>query len=743
MFVTRLNFIYLLWLCCLQPLIAIAQPALLPPDAAFKVTASATSAQQVQVSWQIAQGYYLYQQKFKLQSQTAAVQLDTFSFPPAQSKQDENFGNMLIYRENITLNIPVQNPNNQANFSLSVTYQGCADSGICYPPQHKTFTIAFPATLANPPNPLTQLTQGLKSLTAHFAQPDLLPAEQAFQFFTAVKNPTTLHLNWLLADGYYLYREKIKISLHNNDIQLGQYQIPHGTPKHDETFGDVEIFHNELSFDLPLLRQTTGNQSVSLEVSYQGCADRGVCYPPMQKTVQLDLPAVSPAPTTPATNIAISEQDQIVNALHQDSFWLSLLTFLGFGLLLSLTPCVFPMIPILSGIIIGQGKPISTGKAFGLSLSYVVATALTYTVFGILAALFGSNLQTTFQQPWVIVLFSSLFIALALSMFGFYHLELPSFLRAKLHQSSDKHRDGSFLGAAIMGSLSSLIVGPCVAAPLAGALIYIGKTGDIVLGGGALFMMGFGMGIPLLIIGASAGKLLPKAGHWLTAINPVFGVIMLGVAVWMLDRVISASVMMLLWATLLIIPAIYLNAIDPLPQPSSGWRKLWKGCGVIMLIYGVLLLIGVSMGNTHPLQPLQGIITVGNTANTKTSGIAFTRIKSAAELKQYLQTAQAKKQFVMLDFYADWCISCKEMEAYTFTDPRVRQRLANFIFLQADVTANNADDQALLKQFNLVGPPAILFFAPTQQEQTQYRVIGYQDADTFLSTLSTLGTAAP
>lgn len=741
MFATRLNFFYLLWFLCLQPLLAVAEQPLLRADQAFKVTANATSATQIQVSWQIAEGYYLYQKKFKLQSETANIQLREFTFPQGQTKQDENFGQVIIHRHNVSLNVPITNADNQPTLKLRVNYQGCADVGVCYPPQHKILDIILPLATENKTNPLAQLTSGLNGLTANFVQPALLPAEQAFQFFTAVKNPTTLHLNWLLADGYYLYRDKLKITLNNNDIQLGRYDIPRGTPKHDEAFGDVEIFHNELSFDVPLLRQNTGSQSVSVEVSYQGCADRGVCYPPMKKNVQLDLPPLPTANvlTKPPATAALSEQDQIVNALRQDSLWLSLLTFLGFGLLLSFTPCVFPMIPILSGIIIGQGKNISTGKALGLSLSYVVATALTYTVFGILAALFGSNLQTTFQQPWVIGLFSGIFVALALSMFGFYHLELPTFLRAKLHESSDKHRDGSFLGAAIMGSLSSLIVGPCVAAPLAGALIYIGKTGDVMLGGSALFMMGFGMGIPLLIIGASAGKLLPKAGHWLTAINPVFGVIMLAVALWMLDRILPATVMMLLWAMLLVIPAVYLSAIDPLPHPSSGWRKLWKGLGLMMLVYGLLLLIGVSLGNTNPLKPLQGMIAVGNAANTKPAGIHFSRIKSLAELTQHLQTARAKKQPVMLDFYADWCISCKEMEAYTFTDPKVKQRLANFVLLQADVTANSENEQALLKHFNLVGPPAILFFGTDQQEQSQYRIIGYQDTETFLKGIATFG----
>jgi thiol:disulfide interchange protein DsbD len=332
-------------------------------------------------------------------------------------------------------------------------------------------------------------------------------------------------------------------------------------------------------------------------------------------------------------------------------------------------------------------------------------------------------------------------------MFGFYHLEIPKSLRAKLHNSSDKHRDGSYLSAFIMGALSSLIVGPCVAAPLAGALIYIGQTGNVVLGGAALFMLGFGMGVPLLIIGASAGKILPKSGHWLEIINPVFGVIMLVVALWMLDRILPAHLMMLLWSILLIIPAIYLKAIDPLPHPATGWRKLWKGLGLIMLVYGICLLIGFALGNTNPLQPLQAVIAECNAATeecdvpvvAKKTGMHFSRIQSIAELDRQLQQASRQQQWVMLDFYADWCISCKEMAAYTFSDPKVQQRLANLVLLQVDMTGNTEADKALLKRFQLIGPPAVLFFSPNQQEQQQYRVIGYQDSVTFLAGLQTLG----
>lgn len=762
MYFVKISFIFLLFTLFSSPIFALHEPELLPVDEAFKITATAKSAEEVTISWQIANGYLLYQNKFKLQSQTEGVQLGKLDFPQGKTKHDEVFGEVIIYRDAVSLSLPLVNPNKLPSVKLMVKYQGCADVGVCYPPQKKILDVALPITsqpeaIAPPAqsvallksNPLEQLTGGLKKLFTD----ELLPAEQAFQFFAEVKDANTVHMNWLLADGYYLYREKVKLTVKAGDVQLGSYEIPHGTPKHDPEFGNVEIFHQGLDFNVPLLRQNTAAQSIQLEVAYQGCADRGVCYPPMQKTVSLDLPVaqqiVMPN-SKPQPAPKLSEQDQIVKSLKQDSLWLTLITFLGFGLLLSLTPCVFPMVPILSGIIVGQGKNISTGKAFGLSLSYVVATALTYTVFGILAALFGSNLQTAFQQPWVIALFSAIFVALSLSMFGFYHIEIPKGLRAKLHHSSDKHRDGSYLSAFIMGGLSALIVGPCVAAPLAGALVFIGQTGNVVLGGAALFMLGFGMGVPLLIIGASAGKILPKSGHWLEIINPVFGVIMLAVALWMMSRILSAHIMMLLWAMLLMIPAIYLHALDPLPHPVSGWRKLWKGLGLMMLIYGGCLLIGFALGHTNPLQPLQAMIAECSAASeeeceipvakAKKTGFHFERIQSAAELDSRLQEASRNKQWVMLDFYADWCISCKEMEAYTFSDPKVQQRLANLVLLQVDMTNNTEEDKALLKRFNLIGPPAVLFFNPDDsQEQSQYRVIGYQDSTTFLAGLQTMG----
>ncbi|MGJ0516678.1 MAG: protein-disulfide reductase DsbD [Methylomicrobium sp.] len=710
---------------------------LLPPEQAFKISAQALSRGQLEFSWDIAEGFSLYRKNLRFESKTEGVELGTPSLPDGKTKHDEMLGDTVHYRNKLTVPVPVNAGDAVGSVTVLARYQGCSDEGVCYPPQKKMLEIALPVAESTASgNPLANLVKGITGLASSSAQDDLLPPDQAFQFSAAVGDANTVQVNWLIAPGYYMYRDKTKLELINaGGTQLGIYQLPHGEPKQDPEFGQVEVFHDELSFDLPLNRGGQAAQTVTLKAQYQGCAERGVCYPPMSKEVSLNLPVAQKiAAATAQPQAPLSEQDQIVQLLKHDSLGMTLASFFGFGLLLSFTPCIFPMIPILSGIIVGH-RAITTWRAFSLSFSYVVASALTYTLFGILAALFGGNLQTTFQQPWIISTFSAVFVLLSLSMFGFYHLELPKSWQAKLHNSSERHRDGSMWGAAIMGALSSLIVGPCVAAPLAAALIYIGQTGNAVLGGSALFAMGMGMGAPLLLVGASAGKLLPKAGAWLNATKGAFGVIMLAMAVWMLSRILPPAVTMLLWAVLLIIPSIYLNAIDPLPEHSSGWRKLWKGVGLMMLAYGLLLLIGVSGGATNPLKPLQGVLISGASAESKQEGIVFRRVANLHDLEQRIQEASAQGRYVMLDFYADWCISCKEMEAYTFTDPKVKQALADFVLLQADVTENSEQDQALLAKFKLIGPPAILFFGPDQQERAAQRVIGYQDTGAFIETL--------
>ncbi|MEQ1636087.1 MAG: protein-disulfide reductase DsbD [Methylococcales bacterium] len=722
-----------------SPLFAAGAENLLRAEEAFKVSAHLLSPEQLELKWDISEDYYLYRDKIAVTSKTPEAQLGVLELPAGKTKHDDNFGDMVVYRNVVSVKVPVTYTGSINSLKVEVKHQGCADIGVCYPPQKNQFDLNIPVSSHNAPlNPLQELT---KNLPEQSVPDDLLPAEQAFQFFAQAKDARTLHVNWIIAEGYYLYREKIQLSVkESQDANLASFDMPHGKPQHDEAFGDVEIFYHELDFDVPLNRTSAEPFILNLQASFQGCAERGVCYPPMQKSLSINLPALddnSLKVGNVSANTPLSEQDQIIQALHKDSLWLTLLSFFGFGLLLAFTPCIFPMIPILSGIIVGKSRDVTTLTAFLLSLSYVLASAVAYTVFGVLAALFGSNLQATFQQPWIIALFSGIFVLLALSMFGFYHLELPKAFQTRLHNSSEKFRNHSYWGAAIMGVLSSLIVGPCVAAPLAGALIFIGQTGDALLGGSALFMMGLGMGMPLLVIGASAGKFLPKAGHWLNITKATFGVVMLAVAVWMLDRILPPTISMLLWAILLIIPAVYLRALDPLPESSSSWSRLWKGLGLIMLVYGIILLIGLSAGNTNPLKPLQNL-SAGKQPNQASAPIKFKRIRSSAELDGVIKQASIHKQMVMLDFYADWCVSCKEMEAYTFSDPKVQQRLSNMVLVQADVTDATEEDIALLKRFNLIGPPATLFFGIDQKEQTAYRIIGFKDVAQFLAGIETL-----
>jgi thiol:disulfide interchange protein DsbD len=454
-------------------------------------------------------------------------------------------------------------------------------------------------------------------------------------------------------------------------------------------------------------------------------------------------PALGPATTapptvTPSTPPPEAEQDRLARLLAEQRFW-ALPAFFGFGLLLAFTPCVFPMVPILSSLIAGQGKAISERRALLLSLIYVLAMALTYTVAGILAALLGQNLQALFQHPLVIITFSLLFVVLALAMFGLFHLQLPAHWQSRLSEYSHRHHDGGYLGVAVMGLLSALIIGPCVAPPLVGVLMMIASTGDVGLGALALFVMALGMGTPLLLIGASAGRLLPKVGPWMTQLQAVFGVLLLAVAIWLLERLLPAAISMLLWATLLIVCATYLGALQPLDHGAPAWRMLIKGLGMVLLLYGFLLLVGVAAGGRDVWQPLRGVGLLA-AGRAEPDELAFRPVKTVAELEAALRTAKGRP--VLLDFYADWCVSCKELERYTFGDPAVRMALADTVLLRADVTANDDADRALLQRFGLIGPPVILFFDRRGEEQRAYRVVGFVAAEPFQAHLARVAGVA-
>lgn len=562
----------------------------------------------------------------------------------------------------------------------------------------------------------------------------LLPPEQAFRPSASALDGQTVEVRFDIADGYYLYRDKFRFAVEPDTLSLGTPALPPGKEKMDDTFGQVEVYYREVAIRLPVERNSSGNLPLVLHVTSQGCADLGVCYPPLKQTLSVELfdsPDPSAVPAAPAAGN--DESGRIAAMLANASSWWVAISFFGFGLLLSLTPCTFPMIPILSGIIVGAGRdgqPVSRGRAFALSLAYVFGMALTHAVAGVAAGLTGTLISAALQNAWVLGGMALIFGVLALSMFGLFELQMPSFLQSRISEESAQLRGGHLPAVALMGALSSLVVGPCVAAPLAGALLYIGGTGDALLGGLALFCLALGMGVPLLAVGLSAGSLLPKAGPWMAAINKVFGVVLLASALWIVSPLIPVVAQMLAWALLLIVPAIYLHALDPLPPQAHGWQRFGKAVGVVMLLTGAAMLVGVLSGARDPLQPLARI---GMAGGSEVRPLPFERVRSLAELDARIASAGRP---VMLDFYADWCVSCKEMERFTFADPRVRARLSGWLLLQADVTANSAEDKALLAHFKLFGPPGIVFFDPSGREVPGVRVVGFQDADAFLSSLA-------
>lgn len=571
---------------------------------------------------------------------------------------------------------------------------------------------------------------------------EVLDPDQAFTFETRSENGRVF-VDWQIADGHYLYRDKTSLQpADTQQLKHDNFVVDQGKLKHDEFFGEIYILEHQATASIAITNAQDGIKNASFKVKYQGCSEiSGICYPPITKEFTLDVAPIGDAAAstldtgkpqagaTESSSAPMSEQDQIAASLSSGSALLTIITFFGFGLLLAFTPCVFPMIPILSSIIVGQGTQITTRRAFVLSLVYVVAMALTYTVAGVFAGMFGENIQAAFQNPWILGSFAAVFVLLSLSMFGFYELQMPEFIQNRLTTVSNRQQGGTLGGVAIMGLLSALIVGPCVAAPLAGALIYIGQTGDAVLGGAALFALSMGMGLPLIAIGTSAGKLLPRAGAWMDAVKAVFGVMMLGVAIWMLERILPAQITMLLWAILLIVSAIYMGALETLKAEATGWTKLWKGTGIVLLIYGVILMLGVASGGQQVFQPLKGI--AASSSVSQAAHLEFRQIKGVEGLNEALAQAKAENKSVMLDFYADWCVSCKEMENYTFSDPSVQAALKDTVLLQADVTPNDELDKALYKHFNIFGPPAIIFYDTQGNELKPYRVVGFMNAEKF------------
>lgn len=570
---------------------------------------------------------------------------------------------------------------------------------------------------------------------------EFLEPDQAFKLDLAATDQKSLKASFTVASGHYLYRKRISLKLKDGaPASITGLEFPKGEIKQDPNFGETEVYHHDLVVTAKLAYPGAVPDKLDVDASYQGCSEKGLCYAPIHKTISVSIPAGSvksatgdsQAAATGTAALDTSKEDEVGTLLKGGKLWLVILGFFGFGLLLSLTPCVFPMIPILSGIIVGQGKQTTRAHAFNLSVAYTLGMAVSYTLAGIAAGLSGHLISSSLQNPWVLGTSAFIFVLLALSMFGFYELQLPSSMESGVMNFTNRIKGGKFVSVFVMGVLSALIVSPCVAAPLAGALLYIGQTHDVVLGGLALFFLSLGMGVPLLIVGASAGALLPKAGHWMEAVRNFFGVLMLGMAIWLVSPVIPAIVQMLLWSALLIVSSIYLHALDALPPNPSNWSKFWKGCGVIILLFGASLFVGALSGSQNPLQPFSAIHRAEATEVVK--GLEFKRVRNVAELDAAIAGAQGK--YVMLDFYADWCTSCKEYERITFRDQAVVSRLKQVVLLQANVTDNTAEDAALLKKFGLFGPPGIIFFDQSGKIKESQKVIGYQEPVQFLESLN-------
>lgn len=577
---------------------------------------------------------------------------------------------------------------------------------------------------------------------------EFLPVDEAFRPDVILLPENKLQVEWVIANEYYLYKHRFKFEA-TQGVELQQAEIPAGLKKNDEFFGEVEVYYRLLSVIIPF----QGNQKeFELTVGYQGCADAGLCYPPETKsyrvdTVSLDVEQLLKSkagkqkirsegktsgkrvPEIARNNT--TKEGSLAAAIADETLWMVMLLFFMAGIGLAFTPCVLPMVPILSSIIVGQKQIPTRFKAFSLSMTYVLGMAITYAGLGTLVGYFGAefNIQAKLQSPWILSTFALLFVILSLAMFGFYELQLPERLRDKLAAVSQGQQGGEYVGVAIMGILSSLVVSPCVSAPLAGALIYISATGDAVIGGLALLALGLGMGAPLVVIGSSGGDLLPRAGAWMNSVKAVFGVMLLAVAIWMLERIVPASVTLALWAVLAIVCGVYLGALDSVSD--SGWPQLWKGMGVISIVYGIILLIGAASGANDPFDPLQNVS--GGAQAREETRVSFRPVQDLNSLQQILaaENFDSVKRPIMFDFYADWCVSCKIMERDVFNDPEIKTLLANFQLLQIDITANNEDHQTVLSHFNLFGPPAILFFDTEGKELPQFRIQGELNRDEF------------
>ncbi len=691
----------------------------------------------IELDWAVDDGFYMYRSAFAFESADPAIVLGDPELPEGKVYNDEFLGEQVIYRGNFFIRIPYTvSGEKPASLMLTIKSRGCTDGGFCYMPQTWVETVELNEPAADSGKiDLGGLAGGGTS--------EFPPPEEVFFPDIFPVDGNTVEIGIRIEPGFYVYKHRITAKSLSPDAQAGQLDLPKGKLKYDEFFGESEVYYDEVIGRLAVARATPEAMDLELELGYQGCAEGGLCYLPQTRVMTVSLPeavvvgeleaAAPPSGGAPAA--PVSEQSRIAEIISGSPVWFVITAMFGFGLLLAFTPCVLPMIPILTAIIAGEGDDVTPARGFGLALSYVMGMAIVYTAAGVVAVAAGAQVQAAFNQPWVLSLFAVLFVALALAMFGVFDLQMPGSLQSRLATISSNQKSGTVIGAFVMGALSSLIVTACVAPALVAALAVMAQSGDYFRGGLALFAMSLGMGAPLLLVGAAQGKFLPKAGPWMIAVKGAFGFMMLGLAIWMLSRFLPATIIMAMWAVLVFMVGVFMGGLTTLTSESTVPQKLGKGVGGLAIIYGILLVIGAATGGTNPLQPLASVNLGGGAAGVGDAAVQhelpFRRIKTVADLDREIAAASKQRKAVMLDFYADWCVSCKEMEAWTFTDEQVQAALANTVWLQADVTANDAEDKALLDRFGVFGPPTIIFFGTDGQQRRGYEVVGYMKAEAF------------
>jgi len=702
---------------------------LLEPGEAFRVEASRASPESVAITWRIAEGHYMYRQRFAVKAPDDGVSLGKPAFPDGRRKHDEFFGEMEVYDSDVTFTVPVRGTDGA--FTLEATGQGCNEPvGVCYPPTTHTVQVQ-PAAAPQSSLPgaqssasgddgvLQDLLQGGTN-RAEFLHPD-----DAFRFETTVMDHETLLIRFFIEPGYYLYKDKFDLRAVGQGLRVSSTELPAGELEVDEYFGESRVFRDMVDLRVELARDAPGAGTAELRIGYQGCAEDGICYPPIEKTVSVALPGEGEAPLS-AIGVDRSGGGQAWN----EGAWPVLMAF-GAGLLLTFTPCVLPMIPILGGVIVGQGRAATRLRGGALAAVYVLGTAVTYTGVGIVAGLTGDQLQAYFQNIWAVGIVAGLLVLMALAMFGLFELAMPTGIQSRLHRRAAHIKRGAFGGAFVLGMISALIVGACVSPVLISVLSLAITRGDPWLGGAIMFAMALGMGAFLVVVGLGFGHVLPRAGPWMTAIKHVFGVMLLAVAVYLLGAVPQVPVMYL-WAALLAGVALFLGAGGG-ARKSLGRKLARQAAALALAAWAVLAVIGGLQGGRDILRPVDTGALLGDGGQTAVHA-RFRTVSTPGDLAERMQAARAQGKPVMVDYYADWCVDCVRMEKTTFSDPRVADALNDgFVLVQVDVTDPNAPGPRAIKQSHgIYGPPAMLFFNARGEEVSGMRRYGYMDSEAFL-----------